>query len=213
MQCCRAGACEEIFTPGMARRNLENLRRKGLGDLERRMVAIASEPDVEGARVLEIGGGVGALQAELLAAGAARGEVVEIVAAYEPYARELARERGLEERSSFRVVDVLEEPEAVEPADVVLLNRVVCCSPDGVELARRSAALSTQTLVLSFPRDVFWVRFGLRVVNAGLAVFGRSFRVFAHPRRALVAAAEGEGLSLARGWRGTLWELTAFRRT
>jgi hypothetical protein len=213
MQCCRAGACEEIFTPGMARRNLENLRRKGLGDLERRMVAIASEPDVEGARVLEIGGGVGALQAELLAAGAAQGEVVEIVAAYEPYARELARERGLEERSSFRVVDVLEEPEAVEPADVVLLNRVVCCSPDGVELARRSAALSTQTLVLSFPRDVFWVRFGLRVVNAGLAVFGRSFRVFAHPRRALVAAAEGEGLSLARGWRGTLWELTAFRRT
>ena len=105
------------------------------------MVAIASEPGVEGARILEIGGGLGALQAELLDAGAARGEVVELVVAYEPYARELARERGLEERTSFRVVDVLEEPEAVEPADVVLLNRVVCCSPDGVELARRSAAL------------------------------------------------------------------------
>jgi hypothetical protein len=210
--CCRAGACEEIFTGRFARRSLENLRRKGLGDVERRMVAIASEPGVEGARILEIGGGVGALQAELLDAGAARGEVVELVAAYEPYARELARERGLEERTSFRVLDVLEEPEAVEPADVVLLNRVVCCSPDGVELARRSAALSTRTLVLSFPRDVFWVRFGLRVVNAGLAVFGRSFRVFAHPRRALVAAAEGEGLGFAGGWRGTLWELTAFRR-
>jgi hypothetical protein len=210
--CCRAGACEEIFTGRFARRSLENLRRKGLGDVERRMVAIASEPGVEGARILEIGGGVGALQAELLDAGAARGEVVELVAAYEPYARELARERGLEERTSFRVLDVLEEPEAVEPADVVLLNRVVCCSPDGVELARRSAALSTRTLVLSFPRDVFWVRFGLRVVNAGLAVFGRSFRVFAYPRRALVAAAEGEGLGFAGGWRGTLWELTAFRR-
>jgi hypothetical protein len=211
--CCRAGACEEIFTGRFARRSLENLRRKGLGDVERRMVAIASESGVEGARILEIGGGLGALQAELLDAGAAQGEVVELVAAYEPYARELAHERGLEERTSFRVVDVLEEPEAVEPADIVLLNRVVCCSPDGVELARRSAALSTQTLVLSFPRDVFWVRFGLRVVNAGLAVFGRSFRVFAHPRRALVAAAEGEGMSLAGGWRGTLWELTDFRRT
>jgi hypothetical protein len=211
--CCRAGACEEIFTGRFARRSLENLRRKGLGDVEQRMVAIASESGVEGTRILEIGGGLGALQAELLDAGAARGEVVELVAAYEPYARELARERGLEERTSFRVVDVLEEPEAVEPADVVLLNRVVCCSPDGVELARRSAALSTRTLVLSFPRDVFWVRFGLRVVNAGLAVFGRSFRVFAHPRHALVAAAEGEGLSFAGGWRGTLWELTAFRRT
>ena len=177
------------------------------------MVAMASEPGVDGARVLEIGGGVGALQAELLDAGAARGEVVELVAAYEPYAQELARERGLEERTSFRVVDVLEEPEAVEPADVVLLNRVVCCSPDGVELARRSAALSRRTLVLSFPRDAFWVRFGVRLLNAGLAVFGRSFRVFAHPRPALVAAAESEGLSRAGAWRGALWELTAFRRT
>jgi hypothetical protein len=211
--CCRGGGCEEIFTPRFARRSLENLRRKGLGDIERRMVALAAEPGVEDARVLEIGGGVGALQAELLAAGAARGEVVEIVAAYEPYARELARERGLEERTTFRVVDVLDEPEAVEPADVVLLNRVVCCSPNGVELARRSAELSTRTLVLSFPRDAVWVRFGVRLVNAGLAVFGRSFRLFAHPRRALVAAAEGEGLSLAGGWRGALWELTAFRRT
>jgi hypothetical protein len=211
--CCRGGACEEIFTPRFARRSLENLRRKGLGDIEQRMVAMAAEPGVEGVRVLEIGGGVGALQAELLAAGAARGEVVEVVAAYEPYAQELARERGLEERTSFRVVDVLEEPEAVEPADIVLLHRVVCCSPDGVELAKRSAALSTRTLVLSFPRDAFWVRVGVRVVNAGLALFGRSFRLFAHPRRALVAAAESEGLSVAAGWRGALWELTAFRQT
>jgi hypothetical protein len=213
MNCCRGSACEEMFTPRCARRNLENLRRKGLGDVERRMVAIAAESGVDGARVLEIGGGLGALQAELLAAGAARGEVVELVAAYEPYARELARERGLEERTSFRVVDVLEEPGTVEPADVVLLNRVVCCSPDGVELAKRSAALTKRTLVLSFPRDAFWVRFGLRIVNASLRAFGRSFRAFAHPRAALVAAAEGEGLTLADSWRGTLWELTAFRRT
>ena len=83
------------------------------------MVAVASEPGLDGARVLEIGGGIGALQAELLGAGAEQGEVVELVAAFEPYARELARERGLEERTSFRIVDVLEEPEAVEPADVV----------------------------------------------------------------------------------------------
>lgn len=212
-RCCRAGACEELFTPRFAQRSLENFRRKGVGDVERRMLAAASQTGLEGARVLEIGGGIGALQAELLGAGAQRGEVVELVAAYEPYARELARERGLEERTSFRVVDVLDEPDIVEPADVVLLNRVVCCSPDGVELARRSAALSKRTLVLSFPRDAFWVRFGIRVINAGFRVFGRSFRVFAHPRAALLAAAEAEGMTLTDGWRGAAWELTAFRRT
>ena len=210
---CRSCPCEEIFTRRFAKRSLENLRRKGLGKLEEQMVGVASEPGLDGARVLEIGGGIGALQAELLGAGAEQGEVVELVAAFEPYARELALERGLEERTSFRVVDVLEEPEAVPPADVVLMNRVVCCSPDGVELARRAAALARRTLVLSFPRDVAWVRGGGRLVNAGFALFGRSFRLFVHPRTALVAAAEAEGLRLSGGGHGVAWEYAAFQRT
>lgn len=177
------------------------------------MVALASEPGLEGASVLEIGGGIGALQAELLEAGAERGGVVEIVASYEPYARELARERGLEERTSFRVADVLEEPDAVAPADVVLMNRVVCCSPDGVALARTAAALSRRTLVLSYPRDIFLVRAAIRLLNAGLALFGRSFRVFVHSRAALVAAVEAEGLRRSGGGHGTAWEYAAFDRT
>ncbi len=81
------------------------------------MVAAASAPGLDGARVLEIGGGIGTLQSELLSAGAAQGEIVELVPAWEPYARELARERGIEERTSFRVADILESPESVEQAD------------------------------------------------------------------------------------------------
>jgi SAM-dependent methyltransferase len=212
VNCCRSGACEEMFTPRQARRSLENLRRKGLGGLERGMVAAAAGQGLEGARVLEIGGGIGALQAELLDRGAERGEVVEIVGSYEPYARELARERGLEERTSFRVADVLEEPDAVAPADVVLMNRVVCCTPDGIALTARAAALARRSLVLSFPRDVVWARAAVGVLNAGLALFGRSFRVFVHRRAALVAAAEAEGLRLAGGGRGGPWEYAAFER-
>ena len=196
----------------MARRNLARYRRKGLDDLERRMVDAASVAGLEDARVLEIGGGIGTLQAELLSQGAAQGEVVELVAAYEPYARELAREKGLEERTTFRVADVLEDPGAVEPADVVLLNRVVCCSPDGVALAGEAAKLAQRTFVLSFPRDVIWVRSGLRLVNLGLRVLRRSFRTFVHPPAALAAAAEAAGLERADGGHGLVWEFAAFRR-
>lgn len=196
----------------MARRNLARYRRKGLDDLERRMVEAASAPGLEDARVLEIGGGIGTLQAELLGRGAAQGEVVELVAAYEPYARELAREKGLEERTTFRVADVLEDPGSVEPADVVLLNRVVCCSPDGVALAGEAAKLAQRAFVLSFPRDVIWVRSGLRLVNLGLRLLGRSFRTFVHPPAALAAAAEAAGLERADGGHGFIWQFAAFRR-
>jgi hypothetical protein len=201
-----------MFKPRVARRSLEQYRKKGHGDLERRMVAAASEGGLEGARVLEIGGGIGTIQSELLEAGAERGEVVELVSAWEPYARKLAREKGLEERTSFRVADVLEDPDSVEPAEVVVMSRVVCCSPDGVLLTGAAARLASRTLVLSFPRDVFLVRAGLRIVNAGLRLVGRSFRVFAHPRDALLGAAQAEGLDLVAGGRKGPWEFVALER-
>jgi len=201
-----------MFSPRVARRSLRRYRERGLDELERAMVAAGGAEGLGGARVLEIGGGIGALQAELLEAGAESGEIVELVPAWEPYARELARGKGLEQRVQFRIADVIEEPGAVAAADVVVLNRVVCCSPDGVRLAGVAAALARRTLVLSFPRDRFLVRFGLGLVNGVMRVLGRSYRAFVHPRAALLAAAEGEGLTLAEADRGFLWEFVAMRR-
>lgn len=210
--CCRTGSCERFFKPSVARRSLENYRRKGLDDLEEKMVASVSAGTLDGLRVLEIGGGIGRIQAELLDAGAAEGEILELVSAYEPYARELAHEKGIEARSSFRVVDVLENPSDVEPADVVVLNRVVCCSPDGVALAAAAGKLARQALVLSFPRDVRWVRIGVRLLNAGLWLVRNPFRVYVHQPAALLAAAEAEGVRVQDGDRSTWWQWALMRR-
>jgi ubiquinone/menaquinone biosynthesis C-methylase UbiE len=201
-----------MFRPRVARRSLESYRSKGHGDLERRLVEVASAGGLAGARVLEIGGGIGTIQVELLEAGAERGEVVELVSAWEPYARELARDKGLETRTSFQVADVLESPETVDNADVVVMNRVVCCTPDGVKLAGAAARLAGRTLVLSFPRETLWFRLGIRLLNTGMWVARRSFRVFAHPRDALIGAASDEGLRLAETGREGLWEYAALRR-
>ena len=100
----------------------------------------------------------------------------------------------------------------MEPADVVVLNRVVCCSPDGVQLAGIAARLSTRTLALSFPRDRLLIRFGLRGMNAVMRMMRRSFRVFVHPRAALVGAAEAEGLMLASTGGSFAWEFVVLRR-
>lgn len=201
-----------MFTEREARRALAGYRRRGLGKLERQIVAHALESGVEGARVLEIGGGIGAIQAELLGDGAASGEVVELVAAYEQYARSLAEEKGLTGQTSFRVADVLADPETVAPADVVVLNRVVCCSPDGVELAVVAARLARRSLVLTFPRNTMLVRLGAGFLNGGCRLLRRSFRVFVHAPSDLVAAAETEGLRLANRGGNRLWELVAFER-
>ena len=210
--CCRSGVCEQVFKPRYARKSLQRYRRKGLDAIEQGMVAGVPAEELNGARVLEIGGGVGTIQAELLVAGADRGEIVELVSAYEPYARELAHEKGIEGRSTFRVADILAEPEAVQPADIVVLNRVVCCSPDGVRLTAVAARHAERMLLLSFPRDRFVVRVVARVMNATMRLMGRSFRTFLHPPASLLAAAQTHGLVLAATGHQIAWEFAVLRR-
>jgi hypothetical protein len=201
-----------MFSPRTARRSLERYRSKGLDEIERRIVASAKVAGVQGARVLEIGGGIGVIQAELLQVGAATGEIVELVVAYEPYARELASDKGLSDRVTFRVVDLVEDPDDVEPADVVVLNRVVCCSPDGIELTGIAGRLARRTLVLSYPRDVVWVRLGVGLINLGQRLFGRSFRAFVHSPAKLRAAVEEQGLRATDLGRTAFWEYSTLER-
>ena len=132
--------------------------------------------------------------------------------AYEPYARELASDKGLSDRVTFRVVDLLEDPDDVEPADVVVLNRVVCCSPDGIELTGIAGRLARRTLVLSYPRDVVWVRLGVGLINLGQRLFGRSFRAFVHSPAKLCAAVEEQGLRATDLGRTAFWEYSTLER-
>jgi len=201
-----------MFKPKIARKNLKRYRKKGLSAIERQMVASVPDKAIDGARVLEIGGGIGTIQAEFLATGAGEGEIIELVSAYEPYARELAQEKRLETRSRFRVADILAQPEAVAPADIVVLNRVVCCSPDGVRLTEMAARLAKRTLILSFPRDRFLVRMVASLMNSGQRLMGRSFRVFLHPRASLLAAAHAQGFMLAETGQNIAWEFAALHR-
>ncbi|MGH3470283.1 MAG: hypothetical protein ACRDQF_21405, partial [Thermocrispum sp.] len=205
--CCRAGPCEQMFGPGVARWDLRRYRKRGVGRVERRMLASVTTRGLDPrARVLVIGGGIGALQTELLLAGADRGEVVELVAAYEPCARELAEGAGLTGRTSFRVLDLLDEPEEARPADIVVLNRVVCCSADGLDLTAAAARLTRGTLLLSYPRDRWWIRLLSRTQNAAFWLVRRRFRSFVRPAGAIVGAAESEGLQVVDSGRGPVWE-------
>jgi magnesium-protoporphyrin O-methyltransferase len=176
------------------------------------MVSAATAAGIDGVSVLEIGGGIGKLQAEVLLAGAARGEVVELVGAFAPYAEELARRKGIVDRTSFRVVDLLEAPWEVAEADLVLLNRVVCCSPDGVALTGVAARLTRRTMALSFPRDLVVIKVAVGIQNLVFRLLGRAFRVFVHSPRELVAAATGAGLRLEETGRRGLWEYVVFER-
>jgi hypothetical protein len=208
---CGAGESLDIFGERSARRELRRYLRKGLGGSDARLIAAwAEESGLRGATVVEIGGGVGQIQAELLRRGAAHGTVVEVVSAYEGPAAELARAVAVDERSSFVLADLRVEPGAVEPADIVVLRRVVCCSPDGPELLGVAAAKARRGLLASYPRDRALIRAAARLQNAALALVRKRFRVFVHPPDELRRAVAEHGLRPSRVSRSLVWETTQF---
>jgi magnesium-protoporphyrin O-methyltransferase len=201
-----------MFGRKQAEADARDYRRKGLDAEARRVVDFLVARGIGGGTVLEIGGGVGAIQIELLRAGARRAANVEISPAYEPIALELAREHGMAERVERRVADFAHENTEVAPADAVVMHKVVCCYPDMPGLVRPAAARARRWLVLTFPAGRWWIRAGLRLVNLGQAIFRSPYRAFAHDPQAIVAIAESAGLRQAFARRGLLWQLVALER-
>ncbi len=208
MGCCSGYGCDEFFGQRFARRTARSYREKGLDKTAARLRELLAVRDGDAA--LEIGGGVGGLLAELLKAGAEKGRLVEVVAGYEPFAQDVFRYAGVE--AEFVLVNIVADPAAVEPAEVVALNKVVCCTPDGPELVAAAASLTRRTLAFSFPRDRRSFALAARLQNLLFRLLRRRFRVFVHSRAALVGAAEGQGLRLVHERPGPVWVVVGFAR-
>jgi magnesium-protoporphyrin O-methyltransferase len=176
------------------------------------MVGFLRERGLDGATVLEIGGGVGVIQLELLEAGAARATNVELSPEYEEAARGLAREHGLEDRVERRLGDVVRAPELAGSADAVVMHRVVCCYPDYDALVGAASERAKRYLVMSFPRPRWAVRAVFGAVNVGARLLRWEYRTWVHPPQALAEAAESRGLRLAAESRGRIWQFAALER-
>ena len=164
----------------------QRYRKRGLDETARRIVEFLETSGVEGATVLEIGGGVGEIQIELLKRGAGRTVNLELSPAYEGEAQALLAEAGFADRVERRQLDIAAAPDSVEPADAVVLNRVVCCYPDYERLLGAAAAHAGRLLVFSYPRRNPISRLWVAGQNLVFRVMGKEFRTFTHPPAAML---------------------------
>jgi magnesium-protoporphyrin O-methyltransferase len=210
--CCTGRGCDEFFDRRFAQRLARRYRRRGLDRTARRIVGFLEERGVEGATVLEIGGGIGDIQIELLERGAARSTNLELSPAYDDEAQELLREAGLEGRADRVIHDIASDPGGVEPGDVVVLNRVVCCYPDYELLLAAAAEHARRLLVFSYPPRNVLSRLVVTVQNLLSAARRREFRVYTHPPSAMLAVLERHGLRPAYAHRSGVWRIAGLER-
>ena len=210
--CCSPKGYRWVFSERMAARDANRYRRKGLDGTSRRIFELVKAQGVEGRTVLEVGGGVGSIQIELLKAGAARAVSVELTPTYEEVAAGLLQDAGLTDRVERKVMDFAQSDIEIGDADVVIMNRVICCYPDMPRLAGAAADHARQLLVMSYPKGAWWMRVGLGIANLVLWATRREFHIFVHQPKEIIATSERHGLKPVFDKRGFMWTVSALRR-
>ena len=211
--CCTPKGYRQIFSEKNAAGEAKRYRRKGLDGTSKQILDFIREQGVEGKTLLEVGGGIGAIEIELLRAGMGRAVNVELAPTYESAASELILEAGLGDRVERRVMNFTEADTSVEAADVVVMNRVICCYSDMPKLASAAAVRAKGMLVMSFPNYRLWTRLGLTIVNLVFRVIRMQFRVFLHPPVRILAAVEQRGFKTRLNQPGLIWQIVALERT
>jgi Methyltransferase domain len=168
---------------------------------------------IEGATLLDIGGGIGAIQHELLAAGAAHATSVDASNPYLEAAREESICRGLGDRVTYRHGDFVELAESIPPADIVTLDRVINVYPDWERLTQLSAARAQRLYGLVYPRDTPMVRLVVFAMNLMLRLRRKTVRASIRPVDAIEQIAQENGLSVSFSRSvGPAWQVAVYRR-
>ena len=205
--CCDARGCDKVFGPRLAHQLASRYRRRGLDRTSGRLVDWLVGQGIEGATVLEVGGGVGEIQLELLRRGAARTTNLELSSAYDADAEALASEAGMKGRMTRRLGDIAVEAGVADVHDFVVLNRVVCCYPDAERLVGAAARHARRAVVLTHPPRHVGSVATLAVVNAVQRVLGNQYRAFAHPPELMEAVLHESGFVPRHVHKGAFWHV------
>ena len=208
--CCRQDF-ERLFDEREAARDLRAWEEDGLPDSTAELIDALRAEVVEGATVLDVGAGIGMVHLELLTAGAAFALDVDLSRAYLAVARQEAERRGLAERITYRYGDLVDEASALPPADVVALDRVICCYPDLRALLAAAVISRPRVIGMVHPSDSWWMRASMSLFNAASRLLRRGHFFYAHRRSEIDRLLGGQGYALRHHGGSRVWRVSVYR--
>ena len=201
-----------MFDRRAADRELRQYRTVGPGGTTRLLIGALKAEGVAGMTLLDIGGGVGAIQHELLRAGVRRATAVDASSAYLDAARAEAARLGHTDRVGYHHGDFVEVAPRIEPHDIVTLDRVICCYHALEALVGLSALRARRLYGLVYPRDAWWIRAAVPAQNTVFRLVRNPFRIFVHATAAVDAIVRRHGLRPRCSRRTPFWQIVIYAR-
>jgi len=191
---CGCDGFASIFDEATARRDRDRYHRDGPDTTTRLLLELLTPYRSAGSSVLDIGGGIGIVDLELLRAGAGHATLVDGSTAYLAVARDEARRAGVLDRIEFIEGDFVRRAASIDRADVVTLDRVICCYHDMRGLVSRSGAKARLIYGAVYPREGWWTRLVVDAENVFFRLRGSPFRTFLHSPSDIDSVLAAQGL-------------------
>ncbi len=195
MGCCESQVIEAKFDQKYVARKLKEYRKKGPKDTARQLIEALRAQGIAGMTLLDIGGGLGDLQHALLRLGVSHATDCEASTAYLEACRQEAERLGHADRIDHIQGDFVAAAKDVPPADIVTLDRVICCYSDMHALVNLSTQKARKFYGIVYPLDNWWTRLAAFLYyDLRYWVQRSSMRQFVHSPQAVEALIRSNGL-------------------
>ena len=212
MTCCTPECFESTFDERRATKQLKRYRKRGPDKTTRMLVDALRAAGVQNASVLDIGAGIGVVHHELLDDGARSATHVDGARPHIRLAEQEATRRGHTERVTFMLGDFVALADGIPAADVVTLDRVICCYPDMERLVAASTGKAQRLYGAVFPRERRAMKIAVAVQNWIWRLRGNPFQAYIHPTGAIDAAVRRQGFKLRSVADTLIWRVAVYAR-
>ncbi len=212
MSRCQCESIESTFDKDTAKEELARIRKKGPARTTRWLVQAIKKRGVTGKTLLDIGGGVGAIQHQLLSCGVKTAIDVDAASAYLRTAEKEAKRLGFEGRVTYHHGNFVDLAAEIPRSDIVTLDRVICCYDDAHALVTASAKKARVVYGVVYPRDTWWGRLSVWLLNFSRRIRGDTFTVFNHPTQVVEAILAEHGFSRTFHRVTVFWQVALFER-
>jgi hypothetical protein len=213
MTCC-TGHCAAAahFDLKVAQRDLRRYQRRGPDAWTRVLLSELRRQPLHGLHLLDVGSGIGVIALELADAGLASVTLADASSAYLDVARRQVTSRYGARPAHFVLGDFTVTAATLPDADVVVLDRVVCCYPDVDALLWAASARARRLVAFTYPRDRWYVRAALVLENFWYRLTGNPFRAFIHSPQQMASLLDAAGFVLAARRESLSWALGLYHR-
>ena len=209
--CCEG--IDDYFNKRLASRELRQYRRRGPRRSSKKLIDALVAEGVDGRTLLDIGGGIGAIQHELFGKGLRSAVSVDASIEYLTAAQEEALWLKNRQHTSMYHGDFVDLAHKISSADIVTLDRVLCCYADLDALITASAAKAEHLYGLVYPSSGLLSRLSTLFFN-GLCWLGKNqFRAHYHTPAKIRQLVSDAGLSETYRTRTPLWTIEVYRRS